>query len=64
MKPSNMFSRCYTYRITQKGGYIVSVDEVETITKETVLQNGTPYSGNSAGRFTGVAYDRTRTATV
>ncbi|MBQ3257140.1 MAG: hypothetical protein IJA67_06990, partial [Oscillospiraceae bacterium] len=64
MKPSNVFSRCYTYRITQKGGYIVSVEEVETITKETVLQNGTPYSGNSAGRFTGVAYDRTRTATV
>ena len=64
MKPSNMFSRCYTYRITQKGGYIVSVEEVETITKETVLQNGTPYSGNPAGRFTGVAYDRTRTATV
>lgn len=64
MKPSNVFSRCYTYRITQKGGYFVSVEEVETITKETVLQNGTPYSGNSAGRFTGVAYDRTRTATV
>lgn len=64
MKPSNVFSRCYTYRITQKGGYIVSVEEVETITKETVLQNGTPYSGKSAGRFTGVAYDRTRTATV
>lgn len=64
MKPSNVFSRCYTYRITQKGGYIVSVEEVETITKETVLQNGTPYSGNPVGRFTGVAYDRTRTVTV
>ncbi len=64
MKPPNVFSRYYTYRITQEGGYITSVEEVETITKETVLQNGTPYSGNPVGRFTGITYNRIRTASV
>ena len=64
MRAPNVCSRYYTYRITQKGGYIASIEEAETITKEIVLRNGKPYSGNLDGQYTGIAYNHVRTVTV
>ncbi len=46
----------YTYRITCKDGAVVSVEEVETITKPAVLENGKPYTGKLQGEHCTKSY--------
>ncbi len=46
----------YTYRITCKDGAVVSVEEVETIIKPAVLENGKPYSGKLEGEHRTKSY--------
>ncbi|MBQ2767703.1 MAG: hypothetical protein IJF49_06455 [Clostridia bacterium] len=53
---SGNFKALRTYRVTSKGGYIESVEEVETFTKDKVLKDGKPYTGNLDGMFTCCAY--------
>jgi len=53
---SGNFKSLHTYRVTSKNGYIESVEEVETLTKDKVLKNGTPYTGELDGLFRCSAY--------
>ena len=50
------FKALRTYRVTSKSGYLESVEEVETFTKDKVLKNGKPYTGDFDGMFTCQAY--------
>ncbi|MBE6570371.1 MAG: hypothetical protein E7658_09185 [Ruminococcaceae bacterium] len=50
------FKTLRTYRVTSQSGYLVSVEEVETFTKDTVLKNGKPYTGPLDGMFSCQAY--------
>lgn len=50
------FKALRTYRVTSKSGYLESVEEVETLTKDKVLKNGKPYTGELNGMFTCQAY--------
>ena len=50
-KKAGKFSAYQTYRVTSRDGYILSVEEAETITKETVLQKGKPYAGTLDGLY-------------
>ena len=50
------FKALRTYRVTSKSGYLESVEEVETFTKDKVLKNGKPYTGDFDGLFTCQAY--------
>ena len=50
------FKALRTYRVTSKSGYLESVEEVETFTKDKVLKNGKPYTGYFDGMFTCQAY--------
>ena len=50
------FKALRTYRVTSKSGYLESVEEVETFTKDKVLKNGKPYTGELDGMFTCLAY--------
>ncbi len=45
-----------TYKVTSKNGYIESVEETETLTKNAVLKNGSPYQGEPDGLFSCLAY--------
>ncbi len=60
------YSRYITYRVQVKDGKIFSVREVPTMTKVTVAggAEGIVYSGPLEGRYTGVAYGRTRTVDI
>lgn len=51
-KSPDYVSRYYTYRVTSAGGYIISVEEAETITRDIVLKKGKPYTGSLEGRHT------------
>ena len=57
-KSPDYVSRYYTYRVTSEGGYIISVDEVETITRDMVLKNGKPYTGSLEGQHVCVVNNR------
>ncbi len=50
------FKTLRTYRVTSKSGFLESVEEVETFTKDKVLKNGKPYTGDLDGLFTCQAY--------
>ena len=50
------FKALRTYRVTSKSGYLESVEEVETFTKNKVLKSGKPYTGELDGMFTCQAY--------
>ncbi len=50
------FKSLRTYRVTSQDGNIESVEEVETFTKDKVLKNGKPYTGELDGMFTCLAY--------
>ena len=45
-----------TYKVTVKDGYIISVEEVDTITKSDVLVNGKPYKGSLYGNSCCIAH--------
>ena len=49
------FKSFRTYRVVSKGGYLQSVEEVETLTKNAVLRNGKPYTGDLSGMFSCLA---------
>ena len=51
-KSSDYVSRYYTYRVTSAGGYIISVEEAETVTRDMVLKKGKPYTGSLEGQHT------------
>lgn len=57
-KSPDYVSRYYTYRVTSAGGYIISVEEAETITRDIVLKKGKPYTGSLEGRHTCVVNNR------
>lgn len=46
----------YTYRITCKDGAVTSTEEVETIIKPAVLENGKPYAGKLEGEHQSKSY--------
>jgi len=50
------FKSLRTYRVTSKDGYIESVEETPTFTKDLILKNGKPYTGELDGMFTCLAY--------
>ena len=57
-KSPDYVSRYYTYRVTSAGGYILSVDEVETVTRDIVLKKGKPYTGSLDGQHICVVNNR------
>ncbi len=57
-KSPDYVSRYYTYRVTSAGGYILSVEEAETITRDIVLKKGKPYTGSLEGQHTCVVNNR------
>lgn len=57
-KSPDYVSRYYTYRVTSEGGYIISVDEVETITRDIVLKKGKSYTGSLDGQHICVVNNR------
>ncbi len=57
-KSPDYVSRYYTYRVTSAGGYIISVEEAETITRDIVLKKGKPYTGSLEGQHTCVVNNR------
>lgn len=57
-KSSDYVSRYYTYRVTSAGGYIISVEEAETITRDMVLKKGKPYTGSLEGQHVCVVNNR------
>jgi len=56
-KRGGVYSGFHTYRVESKDGYIVSVEEAQTFTKELVKANGTPYTGPLDGMYTVKAYN-------
>ncbi len=54
---SGAFSAFYTYRVESAAGMLVSVEPVETITKATVLEKGTPYMGSLDGLYQSKSYN-------
>ena len=57
-KSPDYVSRYYTYRVTSAGGYILSVEEAETITRDIVLKKGKPYTGSLDGQHICVVNNR------
>ena len=57
-KSPDYVSRYYTYRVTSAGGYIISVEETETITRDIVLKKGKPYTGSLEGQHVCVVNNR------
>ncbi len=47
-----VYSEYKTYRLTAENGRVTSCEEVPTVTRETVLGEGVPYTGDLAGRYT------------
>ncbi len=54
-RSSGYFKTYKTYRATSAGGYLTSVEETETFTKDAILKNGTPYKGTFFGEHTAYA---------
>lgn len=49
------FKSFRTYRAVSKDGYLQSVEEVETFTKNAILRSGKPYTGELSGTFSCLA---------
>ncbi len=54
-RSSGYFKTYKTYRAISKGGFLTSVTETETFTKDAILKNGTPYKGVLSGEHTAYA---------
>ena len=54
-RSSGYFKTYKTYCATSAGGYLTSVEETETFTKDAILKNGTPYKGTFFGEHTAYA---------
>lgn len=54
-RSSGYFKTYKTYRATSAGGYLTSVEETETFTKNAILKNGTPYKDTFFGEHTAYA---------
>ena len=48
---SGDFIECKTFRVVSKGGKLVEVEEIEALSKQTVLEKGVPFSGKLDGSY-------------